>query len=81
MSLRLICNKCGAVIEKCGDVNEIKITPYITPICTVETKSKTFDLCKDCTETFMQYINNNVQMLIFNDSETQTGEETENDKE
>lgn len=68
MSKGLICDRCGAVITKFGDMNEINITPYFNAVFISDMKSKHYDLCKDCTETVMQYINGDVQMVLFNDS-------------
>lgn len=72
MSKGLICDRCGAVYEGTNVHNmyEIKMTPYRKDVrLTADSKTKYFDLCKDCTETLMQYINNEVDMVIFNDRE------------
>lgn len=69
MSQAKICDRCGAVFtDYVSRMNQIKISPYYGFFNLTESKSKYFDLCKDCTETLMQYINNDVQMVIFNDS-------------
>lgn len=66
MSKGLICDRCGAVITNFNHMNEIQVSKY----CGIQTvnasKSIRVDLCKDCTETLMQYINNEVDMVIFN---------------
>ena len=69
MSRALICDRCGAAIIKYSQMNEINITPYVGIRAVAETLSKSFDLCKDCTETLMQYINNEVDMVIFSNKE------------
>lgn len=69
MSQGLVCDRCGALItNNVSEMNEIKISPHCGFSSVSESKSKYFDLCKDCTETVMQYINNDVYMVIFNDS-------------
>lgn len=69
MSQAKICDRCGAVFTNDVSVmSKIKISPYNGFFSVSESQSKYFDLCKDCTETVMQYINNDVQMVIFNDS-------------
>lgn len=71
MSQGLVCDRCGALITNdASEMNEIKISPYDGFLSVSESKSKYFDLCKDCTETVMQYIDNQVQMVLFNDSKT-----------
>lgn len=70
MSKGLICDRCGAVNTTFKDMNNITITPYNGNMLKADGKSKRYDLCKDCTETVMQYINNEVQMVIFNDRKT-----------
>lgn len=67
MSKGLICDRCGAVITQYSQMNEIDILPYIGIKAVNQSKCKSVDLCKDCTETLMQYINNEVDMVIFND--------------
>ncbi|MBR4668425.1 MAG: hypothetical protein IKO76_06685 [Butyrivibrio sp.] len=76
MAKGLICDRCGAVITKYSQMNEIKITPYIGVNVVAEVKAKHCDLCKDCTETLLQYINNEVQMILFKPQEA-AGEETD----
>lgn len=69
MSQGLVCDRCGALFtKKLSEMNEIKISPYCGLLSLSKSQTKCFDLCKDCTETVMQYINNDVQMVIFNDS-------------
>ena len=67
MSKGLICDRCGAVSTEFKSMTQIKASPYNGNLLTVDSKTKHFDLCKDCTETLMQYINNEVDMIIFND--------------
>lgn len=69
MSKGLICDRCGDVIRSkdFGQVNKIEITPHVGLEAVAASRRKCFDLCKECTETFMQYINNEVDMVIFND--------------
>lgn len=67
MAKGLICDRCGAVITQYGQMNEIDIFPYIGIKAVNQSKCKSVDLCKECTETLMQYINNEVDMVIFND--------------
>lgn len=72
MARGLICDRCGAVYESTNvhNMNEIKITPYRKDVrLTAESKADYYDLCKDCTETLMQYVNNEVDMVIFNNKE------------
>lgn len=69
MSRAMICDRCGAVIIKYGQMNEIQVTPYCGITAVSSSMAKRADLCKDCTETLMQYINNEVDMVIFNDRE------------
>ena len=71
MGQGLVCDRCGALITNdVSEMNEIKISPYYGFFNVLESKSKYFDLCKDCTETVLQYINNEVQMVLFNDKKT-----------
>lgn len=80
MAKGLICDRSGAVITQYSQMNEIDILPYVGIKAVNQSKCKSVDLCKDCTETVMQYINGDVQMVIFNDSkaeiEPQESEET-----
>lgn len=68
MAKGLICDRCGAVIRSkdFGQVNMIEITPHVGLEVVAALKSKSFDLCKECTETLIQYINNEVDMVMFN---------------
>lgn len=69
MAKGLICDRCGAVYEDANvhNMNEIKITPYRKVRLVAESQAAYCDLCKDCTGTLIQYINNEVDMVIFND--------------
>lgn len=69
MAKGLICDRCGAVITRYSQMNEINITPYVGIRAVSASLCKSFDLCKDCTETLMQYINNEVDMVIFSNKE------------
>lgn len=71
MAKGLICDRCGAVITQYSQMNKIDILPYVGIKTVNQSKCKSVDLCKDCTETVMQYINGDVQMVIFNDSKAQ----------
>lgn len=81
MAKVLKCDRCGTVVTRCGNMNEIKITPYIGITTLAMSSNKWCDLCKDCTETLMQYINNEVDMIIFKDSEAHEISRTFKDKE
>lgn len=65
MAKGIICDRCGAVSTHYGDVREITLTPYVGVKATAASKARSYDLCKDCTETLMQYINNEVQMVLY----------------
>lgn len=67
MASGVICDRCGAVIQEFDTVqaNQIKIYPYVDAYTVSRSDVKKWDLCKDCTETVMQYINNQVDMVIF----------------
>lgn len=67
MAKALICDRCKAVITRYGQMNTIKIMPYIGIEAVNQSNSKSVDLCNECTKTLMQYINNEVEMVIFND--------------
>lgn len=67
MAKGLICDRCGAVITQYSQMNEIDILPYVGVKAVNQSKCKSVDLCKDCTKTLMQYINNEVQMVLFKD--------------
>lgn len=64
MSKGLICDRCEAVITNYGDMNRVRITPYKDAQYVSASSVRRIDLCKDCTETVMQYINNEVYMVI-----------------
>lgn len=67
MAKGLICDRCGAVFTQYEQVNAIEILPYTGINAVSQSKREKVDLCKECTETVMQYINNEVDMVIFND--------------
>lgn len=69
MAKGLICDRCGAIIIEYGQMNEIDILPYVGIKAVNQSKCKSVDLCKDCTKTFMQYVNNEVYMIVHNDKE------------
>ena len=71
MARGLICDRCGVVIrdKDFGQASKIEITPNVGLEAVVVFSSKSFDLCKECTETLMQYINNEVDMVIFSNKE------------
>ena len=64
MAKGLICDRCGTVTTHYGDMNEIAITPYCGIKAVSSSASRFIDLCKDCTNTVMQYINGEVNMAI-----------------
>ena len=71
MAKGLICDRCGAVImcKGFGQVSQIEITPHIGLETLSAVMGKSYDLCKECTETLMQYLNNEVDMIIFSNKE------------
>ena len=69
MAKGLICDRCGAVITNFKHMNEIQVSPYCGIQNVSASNSIRADLCKDCTETLMQYINNEVDMVIFSNKE------------
>lgn len=72
MSRGLICDRCGKVTEVPSEMNQIEICPYISMRSVSASETKTYDLCLDCTGTLNQYINNEVQMVLFKDREENT---------
>lgn len=77
MAKGIICDRCGAVITEYGKARSIEIMPY----CGIKTVNQSmtikYDLCKDCTETVMQYIDNQVEMVIFKDKEAADGQNSD----
>ena len=69
MAKGIICDRCGAVITEYGKAKSIEIMPYCGIKAVNQSKSISFDLCKDCTDTVIQYIKNEVKMILFNDKE------------
>lgn len=69
MAKGIICDRCGAVITEYGNARKIEIMPYCGINAIYQSRVKRFDLCKDCTETVMQYIDNQVEMVIFKGKE------------
>ncbi len=69
MAKGIICDRCGAVITEYGKARSIEIMPYCGIKAVNQSKSISFDLCKDCTDTVIQYIKNEVKMILFNDKE------------
>ena len=69
MSKAMVCDRCGQVVHKAGQIWEITIAPYVVGTVSASGSIKRLDLCKDCTETVMQYINNEVQMVLYKDRE------------
>lgn len=76
MARVLKCDRCGTVVTRYGDMNEIQIIPYVGITTLSGSGVKICDLCKDCTETLLQYINDEVQMILFKPQEA-AGEETD----
>lgn len=74
MAKGIICDRCGAVITEYSEAKSIVIMRY----CGIKEVSSngtiSHDLCNDCTETVMQYINNQVDMVIFKDKEAADGQ-------
>ena len=69
MSKAMVCDRCGQVVHKAGQMREITIAPYVGMGTVADSGIKRLDLCQDCTETVMQYINNEVQMVLYKDRE------------
>lgn len=70
MAKGLICDRCGQVFTEYRKMNDFEIFPYSGIKTVNQSKVISYDLCKDCTETVIQYINNEVQMVLFTDKET-----------
>lgn len=69
MAKGIICDRCGAVITEYGKAKSIEIMPYCGIKAVNQSMTISYDLCKDCTETVMQYINNEVEMVLFKNEE------------
>lgn len=69
MGKALICDRCNKVIRKYGDMNNIKINKYIGVSVVNELELISVDLCKECTETVLQYVNNEVKMVLYSPKE------------
>lgn len=69
MSKGIICDRCGAVITEYGKARSIEIMPYCGIKAVNQSMTISYDLCADCTETVMQYIDNQVEMVIFKGKE------------
>lgn len=69
MAKGIICDRCGAVITAYGEARSIDIMPYCGIKTVNQSNNISYDLCKDCTETIMQYIDNKVEMVVFKGSE------------
>ena len=69
MAKGIICDRCGAVIKEYGKARSIEIMPYCGIKAVNQSMTISYDLCADCTETLMQYINNEVQMVLYKDKE------------
>ena len=67
MGKGIICDRCGTVITEYGIAKSIEIMPYCGIKDTNPSQYISFDLCKDCTDTVIQYIKNEVEMILFND--------------
>lgn len=74
MAKGIICDRCGAVIKEYGKAKSIEIMPYCGIKAINQSQSISFDLCKDCTDTVIQYIKNEVEMILFNDKEAADGQ-------
>lgn len=69
MAKGIICDRCGAVIKEYGKARSIEIMPYCGIKAVNQSKTISYDLCADCTETVMQYIDNQVEMVLFKGKE------------
>lgn len=67
MSKALLCERCGKVVTKASEMNRMDIAPYVSMRAVSCSNVKGCDLCLECTETVWQYINNEVQMVLFKD--------------
>ena len=69
MGKALICDRCNKVIRKYGEMNHIEIKKYIGVAVVNELDTISIDLCQECTETVLQYVNNKVQMVLYSPKE------------
>lgn len=69
MSRAILCDRCGKAVQKAGQMFEINVAPYVSMRAVSASNVETADLCEDCTKTLKQYINNEVQMIVFKDKE------------
>ncbi len=69
MSKGLICDRCGKVVKAPSEMNQIEISPYVSMRSVSASETKTCDLCLDCTGTLIQYVSNEVQMVLYKDKE------------
>lgn len=65
MSKAILCDRCGKAIQKAGQMFEINVAPYVSMRVVSSSNVETADLCEDCTKTLKQYINNEVQMVLY----------------
>lgn len=72
MSKAMVCDRCGQVVHKADRMCQINIAPYVNMRAVSVSDVETYDLCQDCTETMMQYINNEGQMVLYKDKEENT---------
>ena len=73
MAKGIICDRCGAVIKEYDKARSIEITPYCGIRAVNQNMTISYDLCVDCTETVMQYIYNQVEMVLFKGKEVADG--------
>ena len=71
MAKGIICDRCGAVITEYGKARSIEIMPYCGIKTVNQSSAISYDLCKDCTETVLQYIDNQVEMVLFTNKEAE----------
>ena len=69
MAKGIICDRCGAVITEYGKARSIEIMSDCGIKAVNQSRTISFDLCKDCTDTVIQYVKNEVNMILFNDKE------------
>lgn len=69
MSKAMVCDRCGQVVHEVDRMCQISIAPYVNMRVVSRSDVETYDLCQDCIETVMQYINNEVQMVLYKDKE------------
>lgn len=65
MSKAILCDRCGKAIQKAGQMFEINVAPYVSMRAVSASNVETADLCENCTKTLKQYINNEVQMVLY----------------